>query len=148
MDLSVLIGAALTSAAGGILPWISSEVVILGAALVLPATQLPLLVLLCAIGQVAGKSVMYGLTRWAPDKLPARAQAMLAKTERWREHRVLLGGGVLSGALVSVPPFFLVTLAAGALRLSYPVFLTAAFLGTLGRYGTIIWLAVRAGIGT
>ena len=117
MDLSVIIGAALTCAAGGAFPWISSEAVILGAALVLPVDQLPVLVLACATGQVVGKTVLYGLTRWAPEKLPRRAQALLAKTEPWRKKKKLLGAGLFSGALVSVPPFAVITLACGTLRL-------------------------------
>jgi membrane protein YqaA with SNARE-associated domain len=148
MDLSVIIGAALTCAAGGAFPWISSEAVILGAALVLPVGQLPVLVLACATGQVVGKTVLYGLTRWAPEKLPRRAQALLAKTEPWRKKKKLLGAGLFSGALVSVPPFAVITLACGTLRLPFPIFIVAAFAGTVGRYGAILWLAVRAGIGT
>ena len=141
MDLSVIIGAALTCAAGGAFPWISSEAVILGAALVLPVDQLPVLVLACATGQVVGKTVLYGLTRWAPEKLPRGAQP-------WRKKKKLLGAGLFSGALVSVPPFAVITLACGTLRLPFPIFIVAAFAGTVGRYGAILWLAVRAGIGT
>jgi len=106
------------------------------------------LVLACATGQVVGKTVLYGLTRWAPEKLPRRAQALLAKTEPWRKKKKLLGAGLFSGALVSVPPFAVITLACGTLRLPFPIFIVAAFAGTVGRYGAILWLAVRAGIGT
>lgn len=147
MDLSVLLGAAAMCAAGGVFPWISSEVVLVGAAALLPATQFPTLVILCALTQVAGKCVVYGITRWTPEKLPKRARKLLDKAEAWRDRRKLLGAGVLSSATVSVPPFYVVTLAAGMLKVPFVVFTGAALVGTVVRYSAVVWLAVRAGVG-
>ena len=147
MEYSLLLGAVGTCALGGFLPWISAEVVVVGAAFALPPGQLPALVLLCATAQVSAKLVVYELARWAPQRLPKRGQALLAKTERFGERRVLLGVMSFTGALVSLPPFYLITLAAGTLKSPMAVFGIAAFLGTVGRYGALVWAAVRAGAG-
>jgi len=147
MEYSILLGAAGTCVLGGFFPWIVVEAVVVGAAFALPAGQLPALVVLAAAGQMSAKLVVYSLARWAPQRLPKRAQALLAKTERFGERRVLLGVMAFTGGLVSLPPFYLITLAAGTLKSPMAVFGIAAFLGTLGRYGALVWAAVRVGAG-
>ncbi len=141
MEWSIVIGAAAACLAGGFFPLSSSEAVVVGAALLLPVPGLPALVLACAGGQMVAKCVLYGLTRWAPQHLPARARALLSKTDRFREKRGLLGLAVFSGSVVSVPPFYLTTLAAGALRVPFLVFLLAGSAGTVARYAALAWVA-------
>ena len=145
MDFGILIGAALTCAVGGILPWINAEVVVVGAALLLPPAGLPALVLACAVGQMSSKSAVYAASRWMPECLPERARKLLARAERYRERRVLLATAVFSGALAALPPFYLVTLASGMLRVPFPVFLVAGLSGTAARYGLLAGVACALG---
>lgn len=142
MDLSVVLGAALVCAGGGLFPWINSEIAVAGAVLLLPPSALPVLVVACAIGQMATKCMLYGLARWAPDRLPERARRLIAKAERYRDRRRLLGLAVFSGALVALPPFYLVTLACGALRVSFAAYTIAGLAGTVARYGALSWVAM------
>ncbi len=90
MDYGVLIGAVATCAAGGIFPWINSEVVVIGASILLPGSSLPALVLGCASAQMIAKGFLYGITRWAPTSLPQKATKMLEKAERYRKRPYLL----------------------------------------------------------
>jgi membrane protein YqaA with SNARE-associated domain len=148
MEPGIIIGAALTVSLGGILPWINSELVILASAALLPPVTLPILVVACAAAQIASKSVVYGITRWAPHRLPERAQAVLARAEKYRDRRRLLTGAVFVGAAVSVPPFYLVTLASGLLRVPFVLFVLAGLSGTLARYSFIVWAACALGAGS
>ncbi len=52
-----------------------------------------------------------------------------------------------TGSLTSLPPFYLVTLACGVLRVPFLLFAVAGLGGTVSRYGLLVWLAaaVRAG---
>lgn len=147
MEVGILVGAALTCSLGGIVPWVSSEVVVLAAAALLPLPALPLLIAACAAGQMSSKSVVYGVTRWAPHLLPQRARTALSRAEQYRDRRLLLTGTAFVGAAVSVPPFYLVTLACGLLRVPFPAFLLAGLCGVLARYSLLVWAACSVGAG-
>jgi len=147
MELGIVIGAALTCAVGGILPWINSEVVVVAAALIVPPTALPVLVGGCALGQMSSKAGVYGVARWAPHLLPKRARALLEPAERYRDRRRLLVGAVFLGSAVSLPPFYLVTLASGLLRVPFVLFSLAGFCGTAARYSILVWAACSLGAG-
>lgn len=147
MELGIVVGAALTCALGGVLPWVTSEVVVLGSALLVPPASLPLLVGACAVGQMSSKLGVYGVTRWAPHVLPARARAMLARAERYRSQRRMLVGAVFLGSAVSVPPFYLVTLASGLLRVPFLAFALVGLCGTAARYSVLVWAACALGSG-
>ncbi len=147
MDAGVVFGAALGCVVGGILPWVNAELVLLAAAVLLPPEALLPLVLACAIGQMSAKAALYGLTRWAPERLPKRARAMLGRAERYRQRPALLAAAVFFGSAVSVPPFYLVTLASGVLRVPFLVFALAGLGGTATRYGVLVWAARALGMG-
>ena len=141
MDTSLLIGAAATVALGGILPWINGEVVVAGAALLTPQSGLPVLVLACAAAQMSAKAVLYGVIRWVPERMPARARRFADRVEVFRERRGLLVLAVFSGSAVALPPFYLVTLACGMLRVPFALFVIAGLAGTISRYGFLAWIA-------
>lgn len=146
MDAGIVLGAALGCAIGGLLPWVNSELVLLAAAVALPPTGLTPLVLACAASQMAAKVAVYGVTRWAPERLPRRARAALERAERYRKRPRLLAAAVFFGSAVSVPPFYLVTLASGVLKVPFLVFALAGLGGTAVRYGVIVWVARVLGV--
>lgn len=135
------LGAAAACLAGGIFPWINAEVAVVAAALVLPEAYVPFLVGSCALGQMTAKAGVYGLARWAPHRLPERGRTLLSGADRYRDRRSLLGVAAFSGALMAVPPFYLITLVCGVLRLPFAAFLLAGLVGTATRYGILACLA-------
>ena len=141
MDAGLLIGAAATVAAGGILPWINSEVVVAGAALLTPESGLPALVLACSAAQMSAKAILYGVIRWVPERMPARARQFVNRVEVFRQRRGLLVLAVFSGSAIALPPFYLVTLACGMLRVPFALFAIAGLAGTISRYGFLAWFA-------
>ena len=147
MDTSVLIGAAATVAVGGIFPWINGEVVVTGAALLTPERGLPALVLACSASQMSAKVALYGVTRWVPERMPARARELASRVEAFRERRGLLVVAIFSGSAISIPPFYLVTLACGMLRVPFALFTIAGLAGTISRYGFLAWLAASLAAG-
>ena len=147
MDAGLLIGAAATVAVGGILPWINGEVVVAGAALLTPQSGLPVLVSVCAAAQMSAKAVLYGVIRWVPERMPARARRLTSRIEAYRKRRGLLVLAVFSGSAVALPPFYLVTLACGMLRVPFALFAIAGLGGTILRYGALAWLAVAVAAG-
>lgn len=142
MDLGVLIGASATVAAGGLFPWINSEIIVTGAALLTPRRGLPALVIACAAAQMLGKAFLYAIVRWLPDRMPAKAQKFASRVESFRERRGLLLVAIVSGSMVSLPPFYLVTMACAMLRVPFALFAIAGLAGTASRYGVISWMTV------
>lgn len=142
MDVTVLLGAALTCALGGVFPWIAADAAVVGAALLLPPEALPALAILCGTAQMGAKSGLYALARWSPERLPAKAHVMLARASELRaRHRRAIGLAVFTGALTSVPPFYLVTVACGTTRVPFSLFATAGLAGNVIRYGAVAWAA-------
>ncbi|MDP2957239.1 MAG: hypothetical protein Q8N53_12520 [Longimicrobiales bacterium] len=139
--LGIVGGAFLACAVGGILPWLSAEVALVGAAYLLPASGHPVLILACAGGQMAAKSAVFCLARWAPERLPDRARRLPAWAERYRDRRRASMALLLSGALVSVPPFYVVTVLSALTRLPIGLFVLAGAAGTLVRYAALVWLS-------
>ncbi|MGD8322261.1 MAG: hypothetical protein PVJ02_17555 [Gemmatimonadota bacterium] len=140
MDMTILVGAALTCALGGVAPWINSEVAVVGASLALPRSAWPALLLACAVAQMTSKGLVYGAARWSPARLPRRARKALERAERYRGRRGLLVLGLASGSLLGLPPLYLVALASGVLRMSLPLFLAVGLAGTAARYALLVWL--------
>jgi membrane protein YqaA with SNARE-associated domain len=129
--------------AGGLLsalvPWVNAEILLLAA---LPAAMThgagPGLVVALTLGQMVGKSVVYWLSREAIGRTGGR---VTARTERWRtrfvQHPRSAVAIVGASALLGVPPFYIVSIVAGTLRMSFAVFLTVGGLGRLAHFTLI-----------
>lgn len=143
MDTEVVFGAFLSCLLSGVVPLVNGEVVAVAAALlVTPSARRPL-VLACVAGQMIAKGGVFAAARWCPHRLPERMQRALATAEPFCKRRRSTWWLVFASASVAVPPFYLVTLAAGACRIPPGLFLTAGVLGTLARYAVVVWSATR-----
>jgi membrane protein YqaA with SNARE-associated domain len=128
--------------ASAIFPWVNAEVIVLTLPAVAPSrAALVLLVLTATAGQMTGKCFLYWAGRKGNRVLPGRAGKALT---RWRERlearpskAVAL---VLISSVVGLPPFYLMTLLAGALRMNFLVYLTAGTTGRLVRFGVLVTL--------
>jgi membrane protein YqaA with SNARE-associated domain len=89
-------------------------------------------------GQVTGKCALYCLARRAQTPQSARVGRAI---ERWRdryERRPIAALAViLASATFGLPPFYLTTLVAGALRIGFGAFLPAGLIGRLLHFGAI-----------
>jgi membrane protein YqaA with SNARE-associated domain len=138
MNATLMGGAFLSSVISGLVPIINGEVVVAGVALAAaPDARLPL-VAACVAGQMLAKICLYGLARFSPARLPLRARQTLARAGEvlGRRSAALV---VLTSACIGLPPFYVATLAAGALRVSPVLFVIAGTAGTVARYAVIVW---------
>jgi len=128
--------------ASAVFPWVNAEVIVLSLPAVAPSrAALILLVLIATAGQMTGKCFLYWAGRKGNKVLPGRAGQILTK---WRDRlearpskAVAL---VLISSVVGLPPFYLMTLLAGALRMNFLVYLTAGTAGRLVRFGVLVTL--------
>lgn len=140
MNAAVIASAAGAGLLGGVFPWINGELVVAASTAVLPRHAVPVLVVAVSAAQLLAKAGLYALARWAPTRLPRRALALLERSRGAMEGRATVLILVASSA-VSLPPFYLTTLAAGAVRVPLAVFLGAGATGVLARNAAVAWLA-------
>ena len=125
-----------------LLPWVNGELIMLSA---VPLVKTPLglgaLVVVVTAGQMTGKTVMFWMARKAKGPRAARLESLV---ERWRVHlqrrpRAAVGVMLLS-SVFGLPPFYLVSMAAGALGVAFGRFVAIGSLGRLIHFGTIAFV--------
>ena len=125
-----------------VLPWVNAEIIVLSLPAVAPSkAALMVLVVIATAGQMTGKCFVYWAGRKGNGILPAKATTLLDKMKaRFSSSPSKAAGLVLVSSLVGLPPFFLITFVAGALRMNFLVFLTAGTTGRLVRFGLLVTL--------
>jgi membrane protein YqaA with SNARE-associated domain len=130
------------SVASAIFPWIAVEIIVLALPAVAPSLPaLAFLVVVTTAGQMAGKCLVY----WSGHRTFHRAGPRLAgAVERWRTAMTQRPRGafglVFLSSSVGFPPFFLITAAAGALRVDFVPFVIAGTMGRLLRFSAIVFV--------
>jgi len=127
------------SIVSAVIPWVNAELVMISAVpLAASSTALAALVVVVSAGQMTGKAAMYWLSRKS-----ARPRSPLAQraVDRWRARlqqrpRSALAVIFLS-ALVGFPPFFVVSLAAGAIGVEFRRFFAAGAVGRLVHFTVV-----------
>jgi membrane protein YqaA with SNARE-associated domain len=141
------------SFASALIPLINLEVYLVGLSAVSHPGQVWLLALVAGVGQMLGKLVWYYLganaLRWGWIRRKVETPKAQAKLELWRgrtHERPLLGGILLfASAYSGFPPFAILAVLAGQLRMSLWLFLLVGTAGRTARFATFLggagWLA-------
>lgn len=140
--------ALLVATASGLVPFINIELYLVGAVVAMDDGALVAMAVAAGAGQTLGKLPYYYVGRgsislpWfqrrarTPGKWAARA-------ERWRtraEERPLWGMGLLGvSSLVSVPPFMVVSVLAGVVRIGPVWFCAITFLTRTARFLVVVF---------
>lgn len=157
MIVLTLLGVAFLSA---LIPVVNLEVYLGGMALLGDSRswwEITVLSGVAAVGQMVGKTLFYFVGRGVitlprrlrtpavatGDKPPRPRQARIAaRMVRWQqqvEQRPWLSVGLVGvSASVGVPPFALVSVAAGALRIPLAIFLVAGLIGRWARFAFVL----------
>jgi membrane protein YqaA with SNARE-associated domain len=136
--LSLYGGTLAVCAISGVVPLIHTELYLIGLAAVVDARHLPGLALAAAVGQMAGKVLVYYAGRGVL-KLPFKKERMGEWEEKLRAHRGGVDGVLFLSAFLGLPPIYAVSISAGALHWSLRRFLVV---GTIGR--TLRFIVVMA----
>jgi len=142
----MMLGLLLWSLVGGIVPIVNAEVMVVVAILATSAAAIPVVAVVATVGQMIAKVVLYLTARWAPSRLPDRARRALDQGSEAIERRPgAVRGVILFSAVVGLPPFYGVSLAAGALKTSWRSFVVLGSLGRVVRFAVVAWAASRFG---
>jgi len=136
----------LGSVVSGLVPIVNAELLVVATAAALPPLGAPLVAVVSTVGQMTTKTSLFGLARWAPSRLPRKAQARLKSASRGLAERGGAAGSVVfTSAVTGLPPFYGVSLAAGALGMRASRFVGFGFSGRLLRFGALAWGGSRFG---
>jgi membrane protein YqaA with SNARE-associated domain len=125
-----------------LVPWFNAELLLLALA---PGSRAPadalLLVLAMSFGQMTGKGVIYWLSRRAALTPSPRLRGAIDRwTERMRERVPWAVAMVFVSAIFGMPPFYVVSIVSGAIRLPFGAFLAAGMGGRLVHFGAVAGL--------
>jgi membrane protein YqaA with SNARE-associated domain len=138
-----LLGVSIASA---LVPLINIEVYLVGLAAVSSSDRIWFLAAVGGIGQMLGKLVWYYLganaLRWGWVRRKVETPKAQAKLELWRrrtQDRPLVGAALLfASAFSGFPPFAIVAVLAGQLRMNLAIFLGVGFVGRTVRFAAFL----------
>jgi membrane protein YqaA with SNARE-associated domain len=138
-----LLGVSIASA---LIPLINIEVYLIGLAAVTSNNHIWFLAAVGGLGQMMGKMIWYYLganaLRWGWVRRKVETPKAQAKLELWRtrtQDRPIVGAALLfASALSGFPPFAIVAVLAGQLRMNIPIFLGVGFLGRTLRFAAFL----------
>jgi membrane protein YqaA with SNARE-associated domain len=130
-----------------LVPWVNAELLMLSAVpLAGTPVQLAWFVVLVTLGQMVGKSVMYWISRSAGHRVP-KLEAAVARWRRRFEGRPATALGItLVSSAVGFPPFYLISIAAGALKVAFTPFLIVGTIGRLIHFAVVAAIPYAAGM--
>jgi membrane protein YqaA with SNARE-associated domain len=142
MDISIGV-AALTilalSFVSAVLPWVNAEAIVVALPLVAHSpAQVAVLVVVVTIGQMSGKCIVYLAgrrgARIGSGRMAERIAKWQARAAGSPGRAVLL---VAFSSVVGIPPFYVMSAIAGAVRMNLGWFLAAGTLGRLVRFSAL-----------
>ena len=128
-------------AAGALLPFVNTEIYLVGASALMPRAMWVPLVVAGSVGAMAAKVLLYFGGRGLVKLPSGRMQKGLAAMQARMEARPHVGKLIyLVSAVVGLPPFYVTTIAAGAVEMNFAFFLFAGLAGRLIRFGAFVAL--------
>ena len=124
----------------GLVPFINSEVYLVAVSTMVGRQALLPIALLSAAGQMVAKTIIFyagrGVFKINMGKFEKKIEAVQKKFENWENKADVL---MLISAAVGLPPFYVVSFVAGALKLHYIRFLIAGIIGRSIRFAAIVY---------
>ena len=135
MLLSLLAASVLSS----LVPVVNAEALALGSALVAPAEMGLLIAVVITVGQVAGKLVLYRGGRGLGGSTAFRGSRRAAEmVERLASRPRLLRWTLFASASTGLPPLYVMSVAAGTMRLPIRTFLALCLAGRFIRFYVLV----------
>lgn len=138
----VMGGLLLGTAVSGILPVVNAEMLVAATAAAVHGVGVPMVVAVSTLGQMTTKTLLFGLARRAPGRLPKGARAALERAGAAVSAREAAAAPLIfTSAALGLPPFYGMSLACGALEVRLWTFLVAGGAGRAIRFGILAWAA-------
>jgi membrane protein YqaA with SNARE-associated domain len=147
MNFEVLVGEVGVAAASlivgvvsGLFPLINTELYLLIVSPLASSAALPAIAILSALGQMLSKTIVFLAGRGVIEIQMRRLSAKLVQASVYLDrHRRRVGFFMFFSAVVGLPPFYVVSFAAGGLRVQFVTFFATGLLGRTIRFGIIVY---------
>lgn len=124
----------------GLVPFVNSEVYLVAVSPMVARPALLPIALLSAAGQMVAKTIIFyagrGVFKINMGKIENKIEAVQKKFQAWENKADIL---MLISASVGLPPFYVVSFVAGALKLHYVRFLIAGIIGRSIRFAAVVY---------
>jgi len=132
-----------TGVISAIFPWVNAELLVASIpAVATGRTAATGLMLMATAGHMTGKAFIYWTSRGGSRALQPRIERAVARwSEKLRTHPRQVVLLLLVASTVGVPPFYVMTLVAGALRVNFLIFLVTGTIGQLIRFSVVLMLS-------
>jgi membrane protein YqaA with SNARE-associated domain len=141
-------GTFLVCLIGGLIPIVNTEVFLvglIGLGAVHSPSSLPAIVLLASAGQMIAKLILYyaglGMFELPRGRYKAKIEAARARMEKWRNKPKLV---LAFASTVGLPPLYLVSLSAGALKMRLRTFVPICMAGRVVHFAAVVAIAWAA----
>jgi membrane protein YqaA with SNARE-associated domain len=127
---------------GALVPFLNTELYLIGASAISPPEYLPAIVAAAALGQMVGKSLLFYAGRGALSLPSQRLRRMVEGVQR----RYSTGGAapalgatvIIASSGAGLPPFYITTIACGIFRIPYAQFFGLGLVGMLARFTVVV----------
>jgi membrane protein YqaA with SNARE-associated domain len=125
----------------GLIPLINAEVFLVGISIwaVRSPQQLPAIVILAAVGQMCAKVILYyagmGMFEMPKGRWREKIDRARAKLVKWEKQPYFV---YAASASIGLPPMYLTTFAAGAMRINFTLFCLIGLAGRMLRFGVLV----------
>jgi len=137
----VLLGTFVYCIGSAIIPVMHAEAYLIAASLLTPPELAWPLVIAATAGQMLGKVGMYGAGRGALRIPGERMQRLIGQaTARYRGRKEVGNAMIFVSAASGLPPFYVVSVAAGMLRFPLLPFILFGFAGRFIRFSVAVFL--------
>jgi membrane protein YqaA with SNARE-associated domain len=138
--VGIYLASFLIGFVSGLVPFVNSEIYLVAVSPMVARPALLPIALLSASGQMLAKTILYyagrGVFHINMGRYKSKVEAVQAKFERWQNKSDLM---IFVSATAGLPPFYVVSFVAGALKLNFPKFFIAGLLGRSIRFAAIIY---------
>ena len=145
--LGLYAGTLVVCFLAGLIPLINAEVFLVGISIwvVKRPEQLPAIIILAAVGQMLAKVILYyagmGMFEMPTGRWKAKIEKARAYMTRWEGKPYFV---YAASASLGLPPLYLTTFAAGAMRINFTLFCLIGLAGRLARFGLLVTIPFMA----
>jgi membrane protein YqaA with SNARE-associated domain len=124
----------------GFVPVVNIEIYLIWVAALTPRSQGIPITILATLGQMTAKTLMYlGGAGILKISLRKPGEKMAAIQKKFEEKRNQTGLFIFLSAFLGVPPFYLVSIVSGALKIKLPRFIMAGLTGRFLRFALTVF---------
>lgn len=139
-------GTLIVAVLSGFIPIINVELYLIAVTLLMRSMPLAIILgMIAAVGQMIAKVGIYKASAGAATKASPKLQGKIDKAqqvmEKWKDKPLVL---TFVSATFGIPPFFIVSVVGGLLKLNFRAFMLIGFIGRSLRFVTIALLALLA----